>query len=531
MPSGLVIHIVSGDDRHTEVLSTERIRIGVGEDCDLRLRASALPPELDADVVLELGRGANNYRVKGFDTRLGLTQNGQPIELNARIKDGDEIRLDGSELELQFFPIRALPAVVNQREALASTFADPDALEPADRPKRDDAKVFLRELTSELIREINPSTKIITLLILGVLVGGVLYLGFSIYREMRTLRRTSDSQQAEAGKIRAALEEANRRIEIERQRSADLQKLQNLSVKVFSEFGRGVGVVSGTYIFVESATGRPLRYPTTQMSDGAVIQDGESPPQLTPDGDGSIAEFEFAGTGFYVGNGFVITNRHVVQPWQKDLSAQSLSASVNGKPKLKNLVIYFPGMEKPLPITVKQTSSAQDLAACVFDNPEGPINLPTLPFDDSEGAVTVGKEVVGMGYPNGPERLLATLPEEEAAGIQARYGRSLVSLLAYLASVNKVTPQTTKGIITDLNPARIVHSAATFEGGSGAPLFGDSGRVIGVNFAVYPENTASNMAIPAKAVLTLLGRAGWTPPVQEPASAAPAATQPGTPTH
>lgn len=531
MPSGLVIHIVSGDDRHTEMLSTERIRIGVAEDCDLRLRSSALPPEIETEVILELGRGANNYRVRGFDNRLGLTHNEQPIELNARIKDGDEIRIDGSELELQFFPIRALPAVVNQREALASTFADPQALEPGEQPRRDDAKVFIRELTRELIREINPSTKIITLLILGVLVGGVLYLGFSIFREMRTLRRTSDSQQQEAAKIRAALEEANRRIEDERRRSAELQNQMALSTKVFSEFGRGVGVVAGTYIFVESSTGRPLRYPTSQMNEGEVLQDGESPPQLTPEGDGSVAEFEFAGTGFYVGNGYLVSNRHVVQPWQKDLSAQSLSASVNGKPKLKNLTIYFPGMEKPLPIKVKQTSSSQDLAVCVFDNVEAPPNLPALPFDDSDGAITVGKEVVGMGYQNGPERLLATLPENEVASIQARFGRSLISLLTYLATVNRIAPQTTKGIITDLNAERIVHNAATFEGGSGAPLFGDTGRVIGVNFAVYPENNASNMAIPAKPVLTLLSRAGWTPPAQEQGSAAPAAAQPAAPAH
>lgn len=531
MPSGLVIHIVSGDDRHTEMLSTERIRVGTAEDCEVRLRSSALPPDLDTEVILELGRGSNNYRIRGFDSRLGLTHNGEPIELNARVKDGDEIRIDGSDLELQFFPLRALPAVVNAGEPLVPTFGNAESLETADRPRRDDAKVFIRELTRELIREINPSTKIITLLILGVLVGGVLYLGFSIYREMRTLRRTSDSQQAEAAKIRAALDEAARQLKDERDKADKLRSQLNLSVKVFSEFGRGVGVVSGTYIFVESTTGRPLRYPTSQMNEGTVVEDGESPPQLTPEGDGTIAEFEFAGTGFYVGNGFLITNRHVVQPWQKDLNAQSLSASVNGKPKLKSLVIYFPGLDKPLPIKVKQTASGQDLAACVFDNVEAPPDLPALPFDDSTAAVVVGKEVVVMGYPNGPERLLASLPEEEASSIQARYGRSLVSLLAYLSSVGKVTPQTTKGIITDLNPERVVHSAPTFEGGSGAPLFGDIGRVIAVNFAIYPENTASNMAIPAKAVLTLLARAGWTAPVQEPAGTTPAPAAPGPPAH
>ena len=55
MATGLVIHISSGDDKHTEVLTGERIRIGNCEDCDLRLRASALPKRENAEaLVVEL---------------------------------------------------------------------------------------------------------------------------------------------------------------------------------------------------------------------------------------------------------------------------------------------------------------------------------------------------------------------------------------------------------------------------------------------------------------------------------------------
>lgn len=515
MPSGLVIHIVSGDDRHTEVLSLERIRIGVGADCDLRLRASALPEGAEpAEVVLDLGRGANHYRVKAFNPSLGLTHNGTPIELNARINDGDEVRIESSNLSLQFFPVRALPAVINPREALATTFNDSEALQTGDQPRRDDAKVFIRELTRELIREINPSTKIITLLIMGILVGGILYIGFSLYREIRTLRRTNDDQGAVIADIGKQIEEAYKRLKDERDRSERMKESLALTFRVFNEFSKGVCVVSGSYIFTESSTGRPLRYPSTQMSEeGAVIENGDNPAQLTPDGDGAIAEFEFIGTGFYVGGGYLITNKHVVQPWLADVRAQSLSASVNGKPKLKSLVAYFPGMKKAVAIRVKQTSPNQDLAACMFDGEGPPENVPVLPIDDSAGAVAVGKEVAAMGFPNGTNRLLANFPEAEARSINSRYGRSLESLLGYLASVDKITPQTTKGSITDLNPDRIVHSAPTAEGGSGAPLFGETGRVIAVNFAIFPENSASNMAIPVRFVLTLLAKAGWTAPV------------------
>ena len=43
MATGLVIHISSGADRHTEILTDERVRIGNSEGSDLRLRSSALP--------------------------------------------------------------------------------------------------------------------------------------------------------------------------------------------------------------------------------------------------------------------------------------------------------------------------------------------------------------------------------------------------------------------------------------------------------------------------------------------------------
>ena len=73
-------------------------------------------------------------------------------------------------------------------------------------------------------------------------------------------------------------------------------------------------------------------------------------------------------------------------------------------------------------------------------------------------------------------------------------------------------PLTTQGAITDLDTRRIVHDAKTAEGGSGAPLFGQTGKVIGVNFGVFTENTAANMAVPIKFALELLKKAGWQSP-------------------
>lgn len=57
-----------------------------------------------------------------------------------------------------------------------------------------------------------------------------------------------------------------------------------------------------------------------------------------------------------------------------------------------------------------------------------------------------------------------------------------------------------------------MHDAKTAVGGSGAPLFGQTGKVIGVNFGVFTENTAANMAVPIRYAVGLLRRAGWKSP-------------------
>lgn len=117
-----------------------------------------------------------------------------------------------------------------------------------------------------------------------------------------------------------------------------------------------------------------------------------------------------------------------------------------------------------------------------------------------------------MGYPSGPDRLLAMVDDDEAKSINSRFGNSRQNLINFLAQSQKIVPLTTQGAITDLDAKRIVHDAKTAEGGSGAPLFGQSGKVIGVNFGIFTENTAANMAVPIRYAVELLRKAGWKTP-------------------
>jgi len=279
-----------------------------------------------------------------------------------------------------------------------------------------------------------------------------------------------------------------------------------------TNYGSGVCLISGSYMFVEAGTGRPLRLPETQSNEtGGTIQNGNEAPTLTPEGHGAIAEYPFVGSGFHVGDGFILTNRHVVQPWLADERALSLSSSVSGKPRLKKLTAFFPGNPQPVVLKIKQAASGEDLAVCTIDPKDMPPKIPALPLDKGSDSVAVGRIVVTMGYPSGPDRLLALLDESEARGIQNRYS-STEALLGYLAQTKHIQPLTTQGNITDLDARKIVYDARTGEGGSGGPLFGPSGRVIGITYAIFTENTASNFAVPIRYAIGLLEKSGWTAP-------------------
>jgi len=261
MATGLVIHISSGDDRHTEILSDDSVRIGASESCDLRLRSSSLPKTAANTILLELSRQNGSYRVTDFDPAQALTLNGQPVNSEDEIRDGDELRIGDSELVLHFYPVRDLPAVVPQaaRETHVAPFIEAAAIESAATARRDDAKVFLREFTRELVREINPSTKLVALGIAIVLVGGMLYLGFAMYKELQRSRNLIDEQSKQLGSMKEQVSKTNEQIVNIDESTKQLQNSLSLAVKLRSEYGSGVCLIAGSYYYVEAGTGRPLR--------------------------------------------------------------------------------------------------------------------------------------------------------------------------------------------------------------------------------------------------------------------------------
>jgi hypothetical protein len=513
----IIIHVSVGAEKRTEFFAEERIRIGVDEICDLQIRTTQTDVE-GTWIELELTDGF--YRVVNFKKELSFLLNRVPLNKLVSIKDGDIISVSGTSISFSFFSLESKSSLITtKREPHIVPFIEHAALESGSSSKRNDAKIFLREFFLELYREVSVISKLIVATILIGLVSGIFYLGFSVFREIKFNRQTTEQQNEIIKNLEGKLSQTSETIgEIDKS-NKDMLKTFSLVPNLRVDYGNGVCLIFGTYDLTDRKNGKTLRYPDPDafMPDPyePPMEEGFPPPvaqetmNLTTEGSGTPVEYDFVGTGFHVGNGYVITNRHVVQPWEEDVVVKQMIKQSGGRARIKRLSVYFPTFPQPFPMKVRQTSAKEDVAVATIDPNTVSPDIPVLPLDSNDETVAVGKTVVSMGYPNGPDRLMSMVDDSEAKSINARFGNSRLNLINYLAQSRKIQPLTTQGAITDLDSRRIVHDAKTAEGGSGAPLFGQSGKVIGVNFGVFTDSNAANMAVPIRYAIEILRQAGW----------------------
>ncbi len=521
MAVGIIIHITVGSEKRTEFFSDERIRIGSDDTSDLQIH---MPNVDNAEMWIDLENADGVYRIIDFNAELDLRVNQKPIRRYIAISDGDVIDVGGSDISFAFFSLESRSSLIttNRDQPNISRFIEDAALESASSVKRDDAKAFLREFVRELSREISWTTKLIVLVIFIGFVTGILYIGSALNNELRESRRQAEQQSAIISKLEEKLGQTSDQIGELDKTNRDLMKTVSLAPNLRVDYGGGVCLIVGVYDLVERKSGKVLRYADPQAFSPNPYEPTESEdpsrplgiPQagLTTEGDGSTVEYDFIGTGFHVGGGYIVTNRHVIQPWEEDDQVKQMMQIAGGRPRVRRLVIYFPNFGQPIPMRIRQLGDREDVAVGTVDPTLLPDEIPSLPIDTDTESVAIGKTVVSMGYPNGPDRLLAMVDDDEAKSINQRFGNSRQNLINFLAQSQKIVPLTTQGLITDLDSRRIVHDAKTAEGGSGAPLFGQAGRVIGVNFGVFTESAAANMAVPIRFVVDLLRRAGWRSP-------------------
>ena len=520
--AGIIVHIEVGSEKSTEIFSQARLCVGTDESCDLQIQTNDVPV---TGVWFELEDTDGVFRLTKFAPELTLTINDQPVRRYIAVTDGDVLKISGTDISFAFFAPSDKPSLIRTKRDLphVAQFIESAALDAATSPKRDDAKAFLREFSRELMREISWTTKAIMLVLAVGFITGVLYLGYAVSHELRENRELSERQNSIIEQLEKQLGITNNQLGDLEKANSDIIRTVSLAQNLRVDYGSGVCLIVGVYDLVDRSNGRVLRYPDPQAISAMPLEpapsEGEGPTNtpstgagLTTEGGGSPVEYDFIGTGFHVGGGYIVTNKHVLQPWTEDDLVKQMMRDSNGRARVKRLVIYFPNFPQPFPLRVREYGGREDVAVASIDPASMPTDIAALPLDVESEASTIGKTVVTMGYPSGPDRLLAMVDDDEAKSINTRFGNSRQNLINFLAQSRKIVPLTTQGSITDLDARRIVHDARTAEGGSGAPLFGQTGKVIGVNFGVFTENTAANMAVPVRFAVELLKRAGWKSP-------------------
>jgi len=368
--------------------------------------------------------------------------------------------------------------------------------------------VYSRGQTKGSNRGASTLAKITAIGVIVMLISAAAYLGSAAYREVQQARRLNEGQGLRLAQLEERISRNSQQISDLARSNQDLLANLSLPTKLSNDFNNGVCLISGSYVFIDPNTGLPLRGMKKLKDESGEVEQ----PQLTTGGDSEIAEVFYTGTGFHVGDGYLLTNRHVVvEPWKYDALSYFFGKVLSVQPRLVKLEAFFPGRRRPYQLTVKLASSRDDVAVCKLSGAEASKELPVLPLDQGAEPAKVGQAVTTIGFPAGADRLLSVLPEGEVKRLREQYGEEGPSLLNQLAHRNIFKPLTSQGHVMDLYNDRIVYDAASGEGSSGAPVFGQSGRVIGIHFGYFEQNRLSNYAVPIGHGLALLRQAGWKP--------------------
>ena len=269
---------------------------------------------------------------------------------------------------------------------------------------------------------------------------------------------------------------------------------------VIRNFVPSVCLLHVSVAFNEKGSGRRVRYGGVD-SDGSPLKDSEGNPVYTTEGRTPEVRADFFGTGFIAGEGKILTNHHVVQPWWQN--EELATATQQGlEPVIAEMTAYFPGVASGISVGISQISQEADLAL-VHGDFSG-LQRPILKLDSRSNSAVSGEELISVGYATGLDAILARAGDETVKQIVKESAGEPKLVLAELAKRKLIRPLVTQGHVGDVLPDKIVYDAQTTSGGSGGPLLVRDGGVIGVTYAIVKGFGGSNFGIPIRYATPLL---------------------------
>jgi DNA-binding response OmpR family regulator/S1-C subfamily serine protease len=296
--------------------------------------------------------------------------------------------------------------------------------------------------------------------------------------------------------------------ELRKQLSETTSRLRRIETEsesasgVIRAYAPSVCLIHVSVAFADKDTGKPLRYGGINP-DGEPLKDSDGNTVYTLEGRAPEVRADFFGTGFVVGDGKVLTNHHVAQPWWKN---DELSGVLQQglRPAIGEMTAYFPDASSGVTLSIVQISDEADLALLKGDLSS--LKRPVLKLDARKEAAVSGEPLVSLGYATGISAILARAGEEAVDDIVKKTGGDPKKIVDELVHRKLIRPLVTQGHIGDVSSDKIVYDAQTTSGGSGGPLINRDGQVIGVTFAVVRGFGGSNFGVPIRFAQPLLQR-------------------------
>jgi len=415
------------------------------------------------------------------------------------LRDGDLLELGESGTLVRFRPRRAATPYKSVREALSDCVdtARHGASGPVDR-----MGVMLRGTPYEMATQVAPAARLIAALLVLTLIGSIGLLWLQNNRlgqqlegqvaridSISGLLASSDNDAFTAADFEEVRNELDFRIEDTLSRIEALETRATARGRVIAGAANAVVFLQGSYGFVDAPAGRALR----------VGRAGVRGP-LTLDGDGPVLELRYTGTGFVLEDGIhIITNRHVAQPWEFDENAKRL-IDQGFVPVMQRLIGYLPERAEPFEVKPTQVHEQADAAVLESDTPLTDVGGLVL----AETPVTLGDEVVVLGYPTGMRALLARAEPDFVSELFSDGPVGFWELARHLSEGGYMAPLATLGIVGQATAGAVVYDAETTHGGSGGPVLALDGKVVAVNAAILPEFAGANLGVPVAMVRELL---------------------------
>ena len=276
-----------------------------------------------------------------------------------------------------------------------------------------------------------------------------------------------------------------------------LSRLENegrVAETIVHTYGPSICLLHVVVEFRDRGSGQLIRISTDTTGKAGVDETGMV--SVGTGGTGPPLQVDGFGTGFLVaGDGRLLTNHHVAEPWWDNEELKQLLDS-GAVAFVASYTAYFPGALQGIPAKLDRISPHADLATLTLQAPAPP-GTALVELDDRSEASVTGDPVVLIGYPTGIEGILARSGSDISQKV-VENAQGATQIVSRLAAQHLIRPTTTQGHIGDVLKDKIVYDAATTFGGSGGPLFNRYGKVIGVNFAVLTDFGGSNLAVPIR---------------------------------